>query len=122
MHDKYGRQVFIQYTVRDLVATATASLTTGTATELIAGVSGTFLDLVYISFVNNSDAAVNVSLTDDGTTVRTFTVPVTTNNGGLLSHNYPIPYPQGATGGTWRVDMPDITGTTITVEALYIKN
>lgn len=122
MGDQYGRQVMLPYTVRDLVATASASLTNGTPTTLIAGVTGTKLDLVYISFTNNSDAAVNVTLLDDGTSVRTFTVPVSTTNGGTISFDWPIPWPQSAAGSTWQVDMPDTTGTTVTVSALYVKN
>ena len=122
MFDKRGRQVFVQHTVRDLIATAQASVTTGTVTELLAGIAGTYLDLVYISFANNSDAAVNVTLKDDGTTVRTFTVPVSTNNGGFIAEKLDIPWPQSAVGGTWDVDMPDITGTTVTVNALFAKN
>src|SRR3990167_7792676 len=122
LFDKYGRQIMQLYTIRDLIATARASVTTGTPTELLAGVAGTLLDLVYVSFTNSSDAAVTVTLTDDSTTVRTFQVPVSTTNSGVVDVDFPIPWPQSATGSTWRVDMPDITGTTVTVDALYIKN
>lgn len=120
--DKYGRQITQPYTVRDLVATAAASLTNGTPTTLITGITGTLLDLVYISLTNNSDFAVTVTLTDDSTTVRTFSVPVTTTNSGVVSAEFPIPWPQSTAGSTWRVDMPDISGTTVTVDALYIRN
>ena len=120
--DKYGRQVMLPYTVRELITTAQASVTTGTPTTLIAGIAGTKLDLVFISLQNSSDAAITVTLKDDGTTIRTFTVPVATTNGGVITYDLPIPWPQGTSGGTWNVDGPDVTGTTVTVDALFIKN
>ena len=120
--DKDGRQSINSFQVRDSVATASASVTNGTPTTLIAGQSDTYLDLVYVSLANSSDAAVNVLLTDDALTVRTYTVPVATTNGGLVSFDYPLPLPQGAKESDWKLDIPDITGTTVTVNALFIKN
>ncbi len=122
MADKYGRLITLPYTVRDLVMTAQASVTTGTNTVLATGITGVKLDLVYISFTNSSDAAISVVLADDGTTVRTFTVPVSTTNAGVVTYDWPIPWPQSASGGTWMVDMGDYTNTTITVDALFVKN
>lgn len=120
--DKYGRQVMLPYTFRDGIATAQASVTNGTPTVLHAGDAIAKMDLVFISMTNDSDAAVSVVLSDDGTTVRTFTVPVTTTNSGTITYDWPVPWPQGTVGGAWRVDMPDITGTTVTVDALFVKN
>ena len=120
--DDLGRQVMTLYQVRDLIATASLSLTNGTAAVLIAGVTGEFHDLVYMSFTNNSDAAVTVTLRDDSTDIRSFVVPISTTNSGIVQKDYPIPWPQGATGSAWQVDMPDITGTTVSIEALFIKN
>lgn len=121
-YDDVGRQVMTLYQVRDLISTASLSLTTGTAAVLIAGTTGEFHDLVYVSFTNSSDAAVTVTLRDDSTDVRSFVVPVSTTNSGIVQKDYPIPWPQGATGSAWQVDMPDITGTTVSIEALYVKN
>ena len=122
-YDDVGRQVVTLYQVRDLIATASASITNGTSTVLLAGTTDEFHDLLFISFTSNSTAsAVTVDLTDDGTTVRSYIVPVTTTNSGIVQMDYPIPWPQGATGSAWRVDMPDITNTTITVQALFAIN
>lgn len=115
--DDLGRQLTRPYQVRDLIATAYASLTTGTKTVLRAGVSGSYLDLMQISCYNNSDAATVVTLTDESTTIRT--IPVPANN---VTHiNYQIPLKQSATGVAWYVDLPDITGTTIEVTAEFAQ-
>lgn len=114
-YDAVGRQLTRPFQVRDLIATAYASLTTGTKTELRAGISGAYLDLMQISCYNNSDAATVVTLTDESTTVRT--IPVPANN---VTHiNYQTPLKQSATGAAWYADLPDITGTTIEVTAEF---
>src|SRR3990167_2090913 len=82
-YDDVGRQVMTLYQVRDLISTASASITNGTSTVLLAGTTGEFHDLLFISFTNSSDAAVTVALTDDGTTVRSYVVPTTTTNSGI---------------------------------------
>lgn len=106
-----------QYVVRASIVTAHASLTGGTNTTLLAGDSANKLDLVQIGFSNNSDAATTITLTDDGTTVNIYPVPASTAN----QFNYQIPIPQNKVGGHWQVDMPDISGTTMTIRALFIK-
>ena len=106
-----------QYVVRASLVTAVASLTTGTSAVLLAGDAASKLDLVQIGFSNNSDAATSVTLKDDSTTVNIYPVPASTAN----QFNYQIPIPQSKVGGSWDVDLPDITGTTITVSALFIK-
>jgi hypothetical protein len=120
--DSSGRLATNSFLMRGSAVTATASVTTGTPTTLLAGQTGNFLDLVYISLSNSSDAAVNVILSDDALTVRTYTVPVATTNGGLVTFDYPFPVSQGAKGSDWKLDMADITGTTVTVDAQFIKN
>lgn len=108
----------VTYAVRGAVATATASLTNGTSTSLLAGTAGEFHDLMEISFSNNSTAAVQVQLLDDGTAVRTFQAAAST----ITQEKFSPPVPANAAGGQWNVDMPDITGTTVTVNALFAKN
>lgn len=117
MFDDIGRQVNRPYQVRDLISTAYASLTTGTKTELRAGIAGAFLDLCQISCYNASDAATIVTLTDESTLIRT--IPVPANN---VTHiNYQIPIKQNTKGVAWYVDLPDITGTTVEITAEFIQ-
>ena len=118
MADDVGRVVNTPVQVRDLMATAYVSISGGTKTELIAGVTSTFLDLVQISFSNNSSAAATVALLDESTTVQTFLLPL--NN--TVIHTFPTPIPQSGAGTAWYVDMTDTSGTTVTVEALFAKN
>lgn len=116
-YDDLGRQLTRPYQVRDLITTASASLSTGTKTELLAGVAGSYFDLLQISCYNNSDAATTVTLTDESTTVRTIPVPAS----NVTHINYQVPLKQSATGVAWYVDLPDITGTTIEVSAEFSK-
>src|SRR3990167_3445015 len=99
------------YVLGGMTVTATASLTTGTNGTLLTGDSAYKLDLIQIGFTNASDAATTVTISDDGTTVRTFPVAASTAS----NIEFSIPLPQNAAGGNWRVDLPDITGTTVTV-------
>lgn len=115
--DDVGRQLTRPYQARDLINTAYASLTAGTKTSLIAGVSGSFLDLCQITCANNSNAATIVTLTDESTIVRSISVPAD----GVTHLNFQIPLKQSATGVAWYVDLPDITGTTIEVTAEFTQ-
>ncbi len=115
--DNIGRQITRPYQVRGLVTTAYASLTTGTKTTLRAGVSGAFLDLCQISCYNNSDAATVVQLSDESTVVRN--IPIPANN---VTHiNYQIPLKQSSSNVAWYVDIPDITGTTVEINAEFVQ-
>lgn len=109
---------FVQgFNVRNAYSTAEASLTTGTNTSLQAAVTGRFMDLVELSFANNS-ATASVAIKDDGTTVRTFQLPAS----NTVQYRFDPPIPQGSLGSIWSADMEDITGTTVSVGALFKIN
>jgi hypothetical protein len=118
-HDDLGRQITRPLQVRDLMATAYVSLTTGTETTLLAAGAGTYLDLVYLMGTNNSDAAVTVDIRGitGGNIVTSIRIPAN----GTAGVSLPVPIPQDETGNTWSCDLPDITGTTVTVSALFSK-
>lgn len=116
LFDDLGRGI-TRYTIRDLIVTAAASLVNGTKTSLVTGVSGSYLDLKQITLSNNSSAATTVTLTDESTTVRTIDVPA--NDAVHLVFDPALP--QNTTGVDWYVDLPDITGTTISVNAEFIN-
>lgn len=118
-YDDVGRQLVVPHQVRDLVATAYVQITSGTPVTLLAGDADFFHDLVEVSFATNSTVAVtNVALKDDGTTVRVVDIPVN----DTVTLKFPVPVPQNAKGGNWTIDMEDVTGTTLDVGALFIKN
>lgn len=116
--DLLGRQVITQYATRDALVTASLSLTNGTNSTLISGDSDYPLDILEITFANQSTVAAQVTLKDDGTSVKTLEIPA--NSTLELANN--VPLTQGRAGGDWTLDMEDITGTTVVVEAVLMKN
>lgn len=120
MYDSLGRQVTYPYQVRDNISTARASVANGTETTLFAGVAGTKHDLLYVSGSNDSDAAVSADIRDatGGGIITTLHIPA--NATEFIS--FPAPVPQNFAADTWTVDIPDITGTTVNISALFIKN
>lgn len=113
-----GRQFIAMHEVRGAIVSANASLTTGTATSLIAGDSDYFLDIVEMTCANNSAAAVSLTLMNDGTTIRTITIPATDTK----HFKFDVPLKQQTKSTTWVADMEDVTGTTVTIDAYLIKN
>jgi len=121
MTDDVGRIVTSAYQVRDLVQTASASLTNGTETQLLAGAAGVFNDLVHVTASNNSGAAVTVDFRETtGNAATAFSMDIAANSVETIS--FSVPYPQGLALADWTADMPDITGTTVSITALFIKN
>jgi hypothetical protein len=117
--DKIGRQLARPVQVRELLATAYASITNGTETTLVTAAAGSYLDLIYVMGTNNSDAAVMVDLraVSGGNIVTSIRIPANATAGISL----PVPIPQTDTGNAWTADLPDITGTTVTISALFSK-
>ncbi len=117
--DYLGRQVMTLHQVRGLLVTAYAQVTTGTPTVLLSGDADSFLDLLEISYSTNTTVvSPNVALRDDGTTVRIVDIPVD----DTVQLTFPTPIPQNKKGGDWVIDMDDVTGTTLDVGAIFVKN
>lgn len=117
--DDVGRQIVWPFQVRDLMATASATLTSGTAaTFLAAGGAGVFHDCVHLSFANQSTAAANIALLADGSVIKTVQVPAA----NTLSIDLTSPLLQPTANTVWTVDMEDITGTTVIVDGTFVKN
>jgi len=115
--DSQGRQFIAHHDVRSALVSATASLTTGTAATLLAGDSDYLLDMVEVTFANNSTVGATVALVSDGTTIKTVVAPA---NGTAQLHFY-APLRQSTKNTPWIADMEDITGTTVTIDAVFIK-
>ncbi len=119
-HDDLGRQVMRPVQVRDLMASAYVSVANGTETTLLAaGGAGVFHDLIFIQFSNNSTAAVGVDLRSvtAGGIEQHYEIPANGVVGGAL----PVPWPQGSANNNWTIDLPDVSGTTVTASALFTK-
>ena len=121
--DDIGRPITRPVQARDLIATAYATFATGTEATLLAGTAATYYDLIYVLAANNSTAAVGIDIRPStaGSIVMHLEIPAN----GVVGVSTPVPIPQQATGdgtgGTWTVDLPDITGTTVSVSALFSK-
>lgn len=116
--DKMGRQLVRPVQIRDLIKTAYVSIANGTETTLLAGVAGSFLDLIMITATNNSTAATQLDIraVTAGNIIHTMYLPAST---GPVGFTPSVPWPQDATGNNWTIDMPDQTGTTVYVSALF---
>lgn len=115
--DDLGRQITRPVQVRDLIRTAYVAVTNGTETTLRAAVAGAFLDCIMVTGSNNSDAAVAVDIraVTAGSIIHTMQIPAY----GLAGWSPTVPWPQDATGNNWTVDLPDITGTTVSFSGLF---
>ena len=66
-----------------------------------------------------SDATVTVDLraVTAGNVQTSIHIPAN----GTAGVSLPIPIPQGETGNNWTADLPDVTGTTVTLSALFSR-
>lgn len=121
--DDLGRTLVRPVQVRDLIITAYATFATGTEATLLTGTAATYNDLIYILASNNSSVAVGIDIRPStaGSIVMHLEIPAN----GVVGVSTPVPIPQQATGdgtgGTWTVDLPDVTGTTVSVSALFTR-
>jgi hypothetical protein len=124
-YDDLGRQVMRPVQVRDAIATAYVSLATGSAfgteTTLLAATAGSFYDLIYAMGTNDSDYAVKVDFR--GVTAGNVLFSIMIPGGGTAGVATPVPIPQSGadSGNAWTIDAPDISGTNVTVSALFTK-
>lgn len=124
--DDLGRQLMTPYQVRDLIATARASITVTGEQTLLAGSADVFRDMVRISGANQSTNAVSISIRDatGGGIVHDFEIPA--NN--TIEHQFLTPYPQNTASAAWTVQVDDFVsdGTTsngtVIIDALFVNN
>lgn len=116
-HDLEGRAFIAMHDVRGALVSASASLANGTAATLVAGDTDYFLDIIEMTLGNNSTVAASVVLKNDGTTIRTLSVPAN----GTVQLTFDAPLRQATKNTPWIADMEDITGTTVSVDAVLIK-
>lgn len=115
--DSRGRQLIRMHELRDGLVTASASLSTGTAATLLAAETDYFLDMIEATFANNSNAAAQIALKNDATTIRTLQIPA----GDTLALRFDAALKQLTKNTPWVVDMEDITGTTIEIGATFVR-
>lgn len=118
--DDLGRSVVTLHQVRDLVTKTTTSLATGTETTIVAAVAATYNDLVLVTCHNDSTVAVTIAFRDVAVGAVVFRMTVPAADSRSLWFN--VPLPQTTVNTAWTADMPDITGTIVTILAQAIKN
>lgn len=103
---------------RGSLATAYASVTTGTETTLLAGAASTYHDLVWVMGANHSDSAVTADIrsTTGGNVLMSLEVPANSTAGIAPA----VPYPAADVGASWTVDLSDDTHD-LDVTALFSK-
>jgi hypothetical protein len=119
--DDLGRQLVRPLQVRDLIATAYASYTTGTEATLLAATAGVYNDLIWILASNNSTVAVGIDIRAvlAGNILMHLEIPANSTT-GIVTPAIPLFGARAdASGNAWTVDLPDITGTVVYVSALF---
>lgn len=119
MTDKFGRQVVVANSVRDLVGTATLSSSSSSAVSFIAaGGSGVFNDITSLIITNSSGTATTVTLSDNGSSGNTYLFDIAANGG--ISIPFPTPLPQGTANAAW--DVLNSAGVALHYTAVFVKN
>jgi len=137
-YDKVGRSIVQPFCMREMIATAVATLLLNDAThgadpdnetELIAGDADYFLDPYYIYGANASDAAVRIAFRAGAGGADIIELDIPANGVSIL--NPPLPYPQSEVDQAWYVDwavndniadVDDVTNTVTTVGGYFIRN
>ena len=90
MTDKFGRQVVIANTIRDLTGMQATTITSSTAatTVIAAGVANVYTDIISIAITNSSATALIVTLSD-GT--NSYIYAIAANGGIMIQPTSPIP-------------------------------
>lgn len=121
MVDKFGRQVVLTNSIRDLVNPITQLTLTSTTTEtsLIAAVASTFNDVASLVVINTSATAVQVDFRDStaGTIRLSLYVPAGDTRGIAL----PTPLPQAAVNTAWTAKCGTSVASVI-ITGSYIAN
>jgi hypothetical protein len=123
MGDKFGRQVVLTGTIRDLVGTQTTTLSASVAetTIVTAGAAGVFNDLIML-IVTNTSASTTTRIDFRDTTAGTILFSLISIGGQQpVGFALPIPIPQTTAATNWTAQCATST-TDIRIYAVYAKN
>lgn len=122
MMDKFGRQVVVPHTIRDLVGTANITLSATTVeTTLIAAAASVFNDLVMV-VVSNTSTSTNTRIDFRDATGGTIIFSLMSIGGAPpVGFAPPVPIPQSAVNTNWTAQCATST-TDIRIFAVYAKN
>lgn len=117
MTDKFGRQVVVTNTVRDLIGTFSVQTTDTSSHDLIAAVSGVFNDITNLVITIATATATEISLSD-GTKTYKINIAATVGAGLVWAINGSLP--ASATNAAWTVTSS--ASVTLNFSGTYAKN
>jgi hypothetical protein len=123
MLDKFGRQVCLLGSIRDLTGTQTTTISASTAETTIAtaGAAGIFNDLVML-IVSNTSAATNTRIDFRDTTGGSILFSLFSVGGAApVGFALPIPIPQTTAATNWTAQCATST-TDVRVYAVFVRN
>ena len=121
MMDKFGRQVVLPFSIRDLTLPMTQLTLTSTTTEtsLIAAVASTFNDLASVIVINTSATATQVDFRDS--TAGTIRLSLYVPAGDTRGATFTTPLPQNAVNTAWTAKCGTSVASVI-ITGSYIAN
>jgi hypothetical protein len=122
MVDKFGRQVCLIGSIRDLTGTQTTTLSASTAeTTIVTQAASIFNDLVML-IVSNTSAATNTRIDFRDTTAGTVLFSLFSVGGAApVGFALPVPIPQTTVNTNWTAQCATST-TDIRIYAVFVKN
>jgi hypothetical protein len=121
--DKFGRQVALVGTIRDLTGTQTTTISASTTetTIVTAGGAGVFNDLIML-IVSNTSASTNTRIDFRDTTGGTILFSLQSNGGqNPVGFALAIPIPQTTANTNWTAQCATAT-TDVRIYAVFAKN
>lgn len=124
LSDKFGRQIVLPVTIRDLVGTQTTTISASTSetTIVTAGAAGVFNDLICL-IISNTSASTNTRIDIRDATAGSIVASIM-SIGGAAPVGIPfmgVPIPQTTAANNWTAQCSAST-TDIRVYAVYAKN
>jgi hypothetical protein len=123
MVDKFGRQVALIGTIRDLTGTQTTTISASTSetTIVTAGGAGVFNDLVML-IISNTSASTNTRIDFRDTTAGSVLFSLQSNGGQPpVGFALPVPIPQTSSNTNWTAQCATST-TDVRIYAVFAKN
>jgi len=119
MVDKYGRQIVVTNTIRDLTTSQTTTISTTTETTIATATASVFNDITAIWVNNTSASAVRVDFRD--TTAGSILFQLYIPAGDVRGFTFNTPYAQTSVNTNWTAQCSAAL-TDIRITTLYIKN
>lgn len=122
--DKQGRLVTYPYSVRDLITTASSTITRNDRTEIMGAATGQFTDIVTITGANTSTNAITVDLRSGYSSGITQSFQIAASTTEIFKFDPPLPAneaetPWVATASSVAADSGD---SPITLSIIAIRN